>query len=59
MKQRIITALILAPLVILGIFELSLPMFTVAIAAIMLIGYWEWTQFVESKSRVSALVPAI
>lgn len=59
MKQRIITALILAPLVILGIFELSLPMFTVAIAAIMLIGYWEWTQFVESKSRVSALVPAV
>ncbi len=59
MKQRIITALILAPLVILGIFELSLPMFVVAVAAIMLIGYWEWTQFVESKSRATALIPAL
>lgn len=59
MKQRIITALILAPLVILGIFKLSLAMFIVAIAAIMLIGYWEWTQFVETKSRFTALIPAI
>ncbi len=59
MKQRIITALILAPLVILGIFELSLPLFTIAIAAVMMIGYWEWTQFVEPKSRWTALIPAV
>lgn len=59
MKQRIITALILAPLVILGIFELSLPLFTLAIAAVMLIGFWEWTQFVEPKSRWVALLPAL
>lgn len=59
MKQRIITALILAPLVILGIFELSLPLFTIAIAAVMMIGYWEWTQFVEAKSRALALIPAV
>ncbi|KGY08576.1 phosphatidate cytidylyltransferase [Vibrio sinaloensis] len=59
MKQRIITALILAPLVILGIFELSLPLFTIAIAAVMMIGYWEWTQFVEAKSRAMALIPAV
>lgn len=59
MKQRIITALILAPLVILGIFELSLPLFTLAIAAVMMIGYWEWTQFVEPKSRWMALIPAV
>lgn len=59
MKQRIITALILAPLVILGIFELSLPLFTIAIAAVMMIGYWEWTQFVEPKSRWMALIPAV
>lgn len=58
MKQRIITALILAPLVILGIFELSLPLFMIAIAAVMMIGYWEWTQFVEPKSRLLALIPA-
>lgn len=59
MKQRIITALILAPLVILGIFELSLPLFTIAIAAVMMIGYWEWTQFVDSRSRAIALLPPV
>lgn len=59
MKQRIITALILAPLVILGIFKLSLPLFMLAIAAVTLIGFWEWTQFVEPKSRIMALVPTV
>lgn len=59
MKQRIITALILAPLVILGIFELSLPLFMAAIAVVTLIGYWEWTQFVDAKSRTMALIPTV
>lgn len=58
MKQRIITALILAPLVILGIFQLSLPTFMAALAVVTMIGFWEWTQFVEAKSRYFALVPA-
>ena len=59
MKQRIITALILAPLVILGIFELSLPTFILSLAVISLLGFWEWTQFTGSNSRIAALVPAI
>lgn len=59
MKQRIITALILAPLVILAIFKLSLPLFIALIAMVTLIGFWEWTQFVEAKSRVVALIPSI
>ncbi len=59
MKQRIITALILAPLVILGIFKLPMLAFVAAIAAVATIGYWEWTQFVEHKSRYVALVPAL
>ncbi|TKF20512.1 CDP-diglyceride synthetase [Vibrio genomosp. F6] len=59
MKQRIITALILAPLVILGIFELSLPLFMLALAVITLLGFWEWTQFVEHKSRYMALIPSV
>ncbi|YCO04437.1 phosphatidate cytidylyltransferase [Vibrio sp. VNB-15] len=58
MKQRIITALILAPLVILGIFKLPLMGFIIALTAIILLGFWEWTQFTESKSRIAALVPA-
>ncbi|GAA5647308.1 phosphatidate cytidylyltransferase [Vibrio proteolyticus] len=59
MKQRIITALILAPLVILGIFMLPLPWFMAAIAAVTLVGFWEWTQFVDCRSRVLALIPAV
>ncbi len=59
MKQRIITALILAPLVILAIFYLSLPWFMAALAVVTLIGCWEWTQFVNASSRYLALVPAV
>ncbi|GAJ73719.1 LOW QUALITY PROTEIN: phosphatidate cytidylyltransferase [Vibrio sp. JCM 18904] len=59
MKQRIITALILAPLVILGIFKLPLMGFIAALTAITLLGFWEWTQFTGSNSRIAALVPAI
>ncbi|WP_165312090.1 phosphatidate cytidylyltransferase [Vibrio ziniensis] len=59
MKQRIITALILAPLVILAIFYLSLPWFMVALATVTIIGSWEWTQFVNASSRYLALVPAV
>ncbi|MGF1726031.1 phosphatidate cytidylyltransferase [Photobacterium nomapromontoriensis] len=59
LKQRIITAVILAPLVIAGIFLLPFPAFIAALAAITLIGFWEWTQFVETKSRlVAMLVPS-
>ncbi|WP_318496339.1 phosphatidate cytidylyltransferase [Photobacterium leiognathi] len=56
LKQRIITALILAPLVIAGIFFLPFPAFVAAIAAVTLVGFWEWTQFVNASSRISAMV---
>ncbi|WJG20990.1 phosphatidate cytidylyltransferase [Vibrio furnissii] len=59
MKQRIITALILAPLVILGIFFLPLPWFILALGVVTLLGFWEWTQFVNDSSRYVALLPAI
>lgn len=55
LKQRIITAVILAPLVIAGIFLLPFPAFIAALAAITLLGFWEWTQFVETKSRLVAM----
>jgi phosphatidate cytidylyltransferase len=57
LKQRIITALILAPLVVLGIFTLSLPLFELALLAITMIGVWEWAQFVDGRSRMSAMLP--
>ncbi len=57
MKQRIITALILAPLVVLGIFKLSIPLFIASITAIVVTGFWEWTQFVKTPNRYVALLP--
>jgi phosphatidate cytidylyltransferase len=59
LKQRIITALLLAPLVVLGIFQLPLPFFILGLALITLIGFWEWTQFVLNSSRKMAMVPAV
>ncbi len=59
MKQRIITALILAPLAVLAIFKLSLPFFGVVVAAIAVIALWEWAQFIGSQSRYVAMVPAV
>lgn len=49
MQQRIITALILAPLVIAGVFFLPLKFFMLFIAAIYLLSSKEWAGFV-SKS---------
>ncbi|MGX9417115.1 phosphatidate cytidylyltransferase [Vibrio sp. WJH972] len=57
MKQRIITALVLAPLIILGIFKLPFVAFVAFIAAITLIGFWEWSQFVGGSSRKVAMIP--
>lgn len=59
MKQRIITALILAPLVILGIFFLPLHWFMLAVGVITLIGFWEWTQFIDIKARIVSFIPAL
>lgn len=59
MKQRIITAFILAPLVIAAIFYLPLIGFMALLSAVVLIGFWEWTQFVKTSSRYLALLPAI
>ncbi len=57
MKQRIITALILAPLVVLGIFELYLPYFVLAMLVVSLVGCWEWAQFTGNRARIPAMLP--
>ena len=44
LKQRIITALLLAPLVIWGIFALSEPTFNLALGVVMGLAAWEWAQ---------------
>ena len=58
LKQRIITALILAPLAIMAIFYLPLAYFSGLLLAIMAIGAWEWGPLMgfENKRRRAAFV---
>ncbi len=51
--QRIITALILLPLALFAIFALPLKDFSVVIAIIVLIGFWEWSGFITQFSLVA------
>lgn len=56
MKQRIITALFLAPLAIAGIFLLPLKFFMLFTAAIFLLGSKEWGSFVNPKGSSSSIL---
>jgi CDP-diglyceride synthetase len=59
LKQRVLTAALLVPLVVAGVFYLPFPAFVAAIAAVTLIGLWEWTQFVSASSRLfTFIIPA-
>ncbi|WP_028024343.1 phosphatidate cytidylyltransferase [Enterovibrio calviensis] len=59
LKQRVLTASVLAPLVIAGIFFLPFQLFIIAVAGVTLLGHWEWTKFVVTSSRLGAFfVPA-
>lgn len=49
LKQRVITALILAPLVIWGILSLPNEWFALLLSVVVLGGFWEWSAFVSSK----------
>ena len=44
-KQRVITALLLAPLALAAVFFLPLPGFALFISAAFLLGAWEWSGF--------------
>ncbi len=52
MKQRVITALLLAPLVVIGILKLPSAAVMALVAAILLLGLWEWTRMAGVQGRV-------
>ena len=54
--QRVITALILAPLLILAIFKLSNNQLAIVLAIITLIGAWEWSNLIELTHTVKKIV---
>lgn len=58
LKQRIITALILAPIMIGGIFFLPVPEFMVFIGAIVTLGAWEWANLSGVTDKLGRVVYA-
>lgn len=58
LKQRIITALILAPIMIGGIFYLPVSQFMVFIAAIAVLGAWEWANLSGLSNQVGRIAYA-
>ncbi len=59
LKQRVLTALVLAPLVVAGIFYLPPFPFFVALMLVTLLGHWEWTQFTPGDSKIRSLIPQV
>lgn len=59
LKQRIITALILAPIVLAGVFLLPLVAFSFFIGLILLIGSWEWAGLAGFEGRSRFVYPLV
>jgi len=58
LKQRIITALIIAPAAIAAIFYLPMTYFAGLLMAILAIGAWEWARFMGITSKFTRLTYA-
>ncbi|ASP39257.1 phosphatidate cytidylyltransferase [Bacterioplanes sanyensis] len=58
-KQRVLTALVLAPVMIVGIFFLPLKPFAFFIAAIATLGAWEWANIAGYQRTWSRVVYAL
>jgi len=56
LKLRIISALIMAPLVIYGVLFLGNPVFTSILGAILLAGAWEWSNLIPLRTIVTRLI---
>ena len=52
LKQRVLTALVLAPLIVALIFLTSTLIFAVLLGAIFLAGVWEWTRMSGMRDRL-------
>lgn len=51
LKQRVLTALVLAPLIVALVFLTNTPVFAALLAAIFLAGLWEWTRMSGMRNR--------
>lgn len=55
LKQRVLTALVLAPVVLGALFYLSLDQFLISLNVVLLIAAWEWASLAGLKSLFSKL----
>lgn len=55
LKQRFLTALVLVPLVILAIFKLANPYFALVMGLVVMLGAWEWSNFIPLKKLPARL----
>jgi phosphatidate cytidylyltransferase len=53
LKQRVLTASVLASLIIWGLFSLSTPMIASILAFVVLLGGWEWARLIGMTSTVA------
>lgn len=51
LKQRIVTGIVLAVLLLLVIYVLPRPLFTIAIGAVVMLGAWEWTMLSNLRAK--------
>ncbi|MBR0573737.1 MULTISPECIES: phosphatidate cytidylyltransferase [Pasteurellaceae] len=59
LKQRILSALIMIPLALLGLFFLSPLPFFLAISVLVVLGMWEWAQFAGIKRSIGRIIVAL
>lgn len=51
LKQRVLTAVVLAPLIVALVFLTNMQVFAVLLAVIFLFGMWEWTRMAGMRNR--------
>ena len=56
LKLRVISALVMAPLVIYGVLFLEKPVFSLILGIILLAGTWEWSQLIPLRTNVARLI---
>ncbi len=59
LKERVLSAVVMILLVIAGLFLLSPLPFFIALAAIVVVGFWEWSQFAGIKQSIGRVIVAL
>lgn len=59
LKQRILSAIVMIAVTLIALFVLSPLPFTLALATIVVLGMWEWAQFVGFKRPIARAIVAL